>query len=146
MKKALAIILVLSLAVGYCALPLRSVSTITLTLVDQDGTPIETNAHARFRDAENRDIVDIALGRLPSWQNNIHWWAHSDHEASTLRPDDARRARSALVEAAGCAPVTLPIALAGTYVPPSPMPHGGGSAYMLYEFAATVRLECGAGG
>src|SRR5688572_16359967 len=126
-------------------MPLTSVSTITIALQDQNGRKIAANARASFLDADGREIVEIALGEPPSWDNNIHWWAHSSHEASTLRPEDARRARSAVISAQGCAPLTLPIALQGQYVPPSLSPHGGGRAYMLYEFNGTARLECGAG-
>ena len=144
-KKVLALVLILVLCtlVAYCALPLTSVSAITITLEDERGEPIAGNARASFLDGEGRKIVDVVLGELPSWDNNIHWWAHSSHEASLLRPEDARRAESALIEAEGCAPLTLPVELDGSYVPPSIMPHGGGRAYMLYEFSQTVRLECG---
>ena len=38
--------------------------------------------------------MTIALGELPSWDNNLHWWAHSSHPESKLHPDDARRALS----------------------------------------------------
>ncbi len=105
-----------------------------------------SNARAAFLDVDGRTIVEIALGELPSWDNNIHWWAHSSHEDSKLRPEDARRAGSAVISAQGCAPLTLPIELQGQYVPPSLSPHGGGRAYMLYEFKGTARLDCGAGG
>jgi hypothetical protein len=134
----------LCLLAGYCALPLTSVSAITIALEDRNGGKITANAHASFLDAGGRTIVDIALGELPSWDNNIHWWAHSSSEESRLRPEDARRARSVLITAQDCAPLTLPIELRGQYVPPSVMPHGGGRAYMLYEFSGTARLTCNA--
>lgn len=136
-------ILALCLALAYCALPLTTVSAITLTLEDQAGGRIAGPARASFLDADGREIVAVTLGALPSWDNNIHWWAHSSHDSSLLRPDDARRARSVRIEAAGCAPRELPMQVVGSYVPPSLMPHGGGPAYMLYEFSRTVRLECG---
>jgi len=142
-KKVLA--LLACLLAGYCALPLTSVSSITVALVDQSGRKITAGAVASFLDADGREIVEVALGELPSWDNNIHWWAHSSHEASKLRPEDARRARSVTISAQGCAPLTLPIGLQSQYVPPSLSPHGGGRAYMLYEFAGTARLECGVG-
>jgi hypothetical protein len=142
-KKVLAVVLILCALLGYCALPLTSVSAITITLENQGGEPIAGTARASFVDGEGGKIVDVALGELPSWQNNIHWWAHSSHATSLLRPEDARRAMSVLIEAEGCAPLTVPMELHGQYVPPSLMPHGGGRAYMLYEFAQTVRLECG---
>lgn len=133
----------LALLVAYCALPLVTVSAITLTLEDAAGGKIVGPARAHFLDADGREIVTIALGELPSWDNNLHWWAHSSHPESKLHPDDARRARSVLIEADGCVPLTLPVELNSTYVPPSLLPHGGGRAYMLYEFSTIVRLECG---
>lgn len=142
MKKVLA--LLLCLLVGYCALPLISVSSITIALEDQRGAKITTDGRASFQDADGRAIVEIALGELPSWDNNIHWWAHSNHETSTLRPGDARRATSVAISVRGCAPLMFPIALHGRYIPPSLAPHGGGRAYMLYEFKGTARLNCGA--
>jgi hypothetical protein len=140
LKKALAFLLLL--LVGYCAVPLTSVSSITIAVEDENGGKITENAVASFLDSDGRAIVDIALGELPSWDNNIHWWAHSSHEISKLRPEDARRARTALISAEGCAPLKLPIELQSEYVPPSLMPHGGGRAYMLYEFTGAARLNC----
>jgi hypothetical protein len=136
--------LLLCLLAGYCALPLTSVSAITLALENQGGRKIVSNARAAFLDVDGHEIVEVALGELPSWDNNIHWWAHSSHEASKLRPEDARRARSVVISAQGCAPLTLPIKLDGRYIPPSLSPHGGGRAYMLYEFNGTARLDCSA--
>jgi hypothetical protein len=138
--------LLLCLLAGYCALPLTSVSVITIALEDGSGEQIIENAKAEFRDADGKPIVEVALGAPPSWSNNIHWWAHSSNPESVLRPADARRAASAVIEAQGCAPLTLPIELERQYVPPSLSPHGGGRAYMLYEFRATARLDCDAGG
>jgi hypothetical protein len=138
--------LLLCLLLGYCALPLTSVSAITIAVEDQNGGRITANARASFLDADGRAIVEVALGELPSWDNNIHWWAHSSHAESKLRPEDARRAASAVISAQGCAPLTLPIALHGRYVPPSLSPHGGCRAYMLYEFNGTARLVCNSGG
>ena len=147
MKKIAALIaLLLCLLVGYCALPLTSVSVITIALEDDSGKQITENAKATFLDADGKAIVEIALGAPPSWSNNIHWWAHSSNPESVLRPADARRAASAVIEAQGCAPLTLPIELERQYVPPSLSPHGGGRAYMLDEFRATARLDCDAGG
>jgi hypothetical protein len=147
LKKILALLaLLLCLLVGYCALPLTSVSVITIALEDNGGRQITENAKATFLDADGKAIIEIALGAPPSWSNNIHWWAHSSNAESTLRPEDARRAASAVIEAQGCAPLTLPIELQRQYVPPSISPHGGGPAHMLYEFRATARLDCNAGG
>lgn len=144
LKKAVVLILLLCLPVAYCALPLTSVSTITLTLEDEQGGKVAGRARAVFLDADGKEIVAVALGALPSWDNNIHWWAHSSEESSLLRPDDARRVRGVRVEADGCVPLTLPMQVAGSYVPPSIAPHGGGRAYMLYEFTRTLRLDCAA--
>ena len=147
MKKIVALLaLLLCLLAGYCALPLTSVSVITIALEDNNGRRITGNAKAMFRDADGKPIVEIALGAPPSWSNNIHWWAHSSNSESVLRPADARRATSAVIEAQGCAPLTLPIELQRQYVPPSLAPHGGGRAYMLDEFRATARLDCDGGG
>lgn len=146
MKKIAALLaLLLCLLVGYCALPLTSVSVITIALEDGSGQQVTENAKATFRDADGKAIVEIALNAPPSWSNNIHWWAHSSNPESVLRPADARRATSAVIEAQGCAPLTLPIELRRQYVPPSLSPHGGGKAYMLYEFRDVVRLQCDGG-
>lgn len=143
MKKVLA--LVLLLLVGYCAVPLTSVSAITIAVEDEKGGKITANAVASFLDSDGRAILDVAVGEPPSWDNNIHWWAHSSHETSKLRPEDARRVKSALISAEGCAPLKLPVELEREYVPPSLMPHGGGRAYMLYDFTGTARLNCSGG-
>lgn len=143
-KKTIAVLaLLLALAVGYCALPLTSVATIAIELEDQSGRKITADGHAVFLDTDGRPITEIVLGELPSWDNVIHWWAHSTNPESRLRPEDARRAVSAVISAQGCAPLTLPIALQRQYVAPSLSPHGGGSACMLYEFRGTARLACG---
>lgn len=140
MKKALAFLLLL--LVGYCAVPFTAVSSITIAVEDEKGGKITANAVASFLDSDGRAILDVTVGELPSWDNNIHWWAHSSHETSKLRPEDARRARTVLISAEGCAPLKLPIDLQSKYVPPSLMPHGGGRAYMLYEFTGAARLNC----
>jgi hypothetical protein len=143
LKKVLA--LVLLLLIGYCAVPLTSVSAITIAVEDEAGGKITANAVASFLDSDGRAILDVAVGELPSWDNNIHWWAHSSHETSKLRPEDARRVRTVLISAQNCAPIKLPIELQEQYVPPSLMPHGGGRAYMLYDFTGTARLNCSGG-
>jgi hypothetical protein len=142
-KIAVLLALLLCLLVGYCAVPLTSVAVITIALEDNNGRQITENAKATFLDAGSKAIVEIALGAPPSWSNNIHWWSHSSNPESVLRPEDARRAASAVISAEGCAPVTLPIQLQRHYVPPSLSPHGGGPAYMLYEYRAPARLDCG---
>jgi len=136
-------ILLIALLVGYYAVPDISISAITITVSDSHGNKITHDASATFLDAEGNEIVRVELGALPSWDNNIHWWAHSSNPQSLLRPSDAKRATSAIVRAKNCAPVKVPIALTSTYEPPSIMPHGGGSAYMLYEFNRFIYLECG---
>ncbi len=141
MKKIVA--LVLCLLAAYCAMPLTSVSSITITLENQDGKNITKNAMASFLDEHEQKIVDIELEKPPSWDNNINWWAHSEHPTSLLLPSDARRVNKVVIGAMHCEPVTLPVVLTSTYNAPSIMPHGAGPAYMYYEFNRIVRLQCG---
>ena len=145
-KIAVFFALLSGLLLGYCALPLTSVSVITIELQDDSGGKITSDGRAVFLDAEERPITEIVLGELPSWDNVIHWWAHSANPESRLRPEDARRAASVTLSAQGCAALTMPIVLQRQYVPPSLSPHGGGRAYMLYEFRAVARLACGSAG
>lgn len=124
--------------------PFTTVATITLTLEDMQGKPVERHASADFRDAQGAVITTIKLDdKLPSWANNLHWWSHSSDERSRLRPRDMLRVTSATVRAEGCAPQQLPVQLQATYEPTSLSPHGSGLAYRLYDFKQTVRLDCG---
>lgn len=141
-RKKMLWLIVLCASIALCAVPLTSVSTITLTLVDQAGKPVTTKASATFYDAEKRVITRIALGKFPSWENNIHWWAHSTSAASLLRPRDARRAVSATLTVEHCDSLTIPIALSSEYIAPSAALHGGGVAYMFYNYAAIAQLTC----
>lgn len=129
-------------AVVYFSLPLTSVAVLTVTLTDQNGGKIKADATATYLDGGGNAIVTIAFG-LPSWDNNLHWWAHSRHPSSTLRPDDAKRAASVKIEAKGCEATSIPVVLERSYEPPSPMPHGGGAAYFIYRFDRSVVLQCG---
>jgi hypothetical protein len=143
MKKLLAVVLVLiAVLAAYFGLPLTSVAVLTVTLTDQNGGKITADASATYLDGGGNAIVTIAFG-LPSWDNNLHWWAHSRHPASRLRPEDAKRAVSVRIEAKGCETVTIPVSLERSYEPPSPMPHGGGAAYFIYRFNGSVVLRCG---
>jgi hypothetical protein len=143
MNKFLAALLVLIAgAVAFFSLPLTSVAVLTVTLTDQNGGKITADATATYLDGGGNAIVTIAFG-LPSWDNNLHWWAHSRHPASRLRPEDAKRAASVSIEAKGCETVTIPVSLERSYEPPSPMPHGGGAAYFIYRFERAVVVRCG---
>ena len=143
MNKFLAALLVLIAgAVAFFSLPLTSVAVLTVTLTDQNGGKITADATATYLDGGGNAIVTIAFG-LPSWDNNLHWWSHSRHPASRLRPEDAKRAASVSIEAKGCETVTIPVSLERSYEPPSPMPHGGGAAYFIYRFERAVVVRCG---
>jgi hypothetical protein len=143
MKKALLISLAIVIAlVGYCSYPFVSVVAITIRLVDQAGEAVRGEAEAVFLDAAGKEIVTVTLETRGSWDNNLHWWARNDSPYSLLRPADARRARSAVVSVPQCESVELPIQLRRTYEPLSFAPHGGGSAYLLYEFERELVLIC----
>ena len=142
MKKIFAI-LVLALLGVYFFWPSKSISALTITIEDDAGAKITSNAKATFLDADGQTIATVELGHLPSWDNNIHWFANSEDPEVSPHPDDARRAIAAVVRAQDCGPVRVPVALTSSYAPPSIMPHGAGPAYMYYEFRATVRLKCG---
>ena len=143
MKKALLISLAIVIGLlGYCSYPFVSVSAITLSLVDQAGEPLRGEAEAVFLDAAGKEIVTISDATPGSWEGHLHWWAHSGHRQSLASPAKARRAVAAIVSAPGCAPAKLPIALTRTYEPLSFAPHGGGPAYLLYEFEREVTLSC----
>lgn len=143
MKKLLAAVLVLIAAsIAYFSLPLTSVAVLTVTLTDQNGGKIAADATATYLDGGGKAIVTIAFG-LPSWDNNLHWWSHSRHPASTSRPGDAKRAAAVRIEAKGCETTSIPVVLERSYEPPSPMPHGGGAAYFIYRFDRGVVLQCG---
>lgn len=143
MRKKILALGVVCVLVSFCALPVTSVATMTITLTDQNGQPITKNATATFFDAQENKITTIALGKPPSWSNTLHWWAHSTQAASHLRPADARQVVRVQIDAAHCVTVHMPVALAAQYIGPSVMPHGGGAAYMLYEFVRSVQMQCG---
>jgi hypothetical protein len=144
MRKFWLILFLLPLAsMAYCSLPLTSVAVLTLTLSDQTGAKIEADAAATYRDADGAPIVTITSEMPSSWDNNLHWWSHSQHTTSTLRPDDARRAVTVEVTAKGCEAGTVPVELVRHYEALSFAPHGGGSAYFIYRFEREVVLQCG---
>jgi hypothetical protein len=144
MRKFLWILVLLALgSMAYCSLPLTSVAVLTLTLTDQTGAGIETGAAAAYLDADGAPIVTITSETPSSWANSLHWWSHSRHPTSTLRPDDAKRAATVEISAQGCETVTMPVALERKYEPLSFAPHGGGAAYFIYRFDRDVIMECG---
>ena len=144
MRKFLLALFLLPLgSMAYCSLPLNSVAVLTLTLSDQTGAKIEADATATYRDADGAPIVTITSEMPASWDNNLHWWSHTQHSTSTLRPDDARRAATVEVAAKGCEAVTVPVELVRHYEALSLSPHGGGAAYFIYRFERDVVLQCG---
>ena len=143
MKKfAIGFVLLLAGALGYCGLPLTSVATLTVALEDQMGTKITSDASVTFLDVANQPIITIRSREPGSWSNSLHWWAHSSHATSKLRPRDAQRATSARIEARNCESVTIPVQLVREYHAPSIMPHGAGPAFFLYTFNQKVALRC----
>jgi hypothetical protein len=141
-KVSLALLALIAGAVAYCSLPLTSVALLTVTVSDQDGRKISSDVTATYLDDAGAAIVTITPDTTGSWDNNLHWWAHSAHATSTLRPEDARRATSVVIEAAGCEAASLPVTLVRNYEPLSFAPHGGGAAYFIYEFEQSVVLHC----
>lgn len=144
MRKVLAVLVLLVLApVGFCSLPLTTVALLTVSVTDQHGARIMAGATATYLDAAGKPIVTISSGDPQSWDNNLHWWAHSSHRTSILRPADAKRAVAVEVAAEGCTSIRLPVALARQYEPLSFAPHGGGPAYLIYRYDAEAPLTCG---
>lgn len=142
-KLLLALVLLPLVSVGYCSLPLTSVALLTVTVIDQTGRGIETGAAATYFDAAGQAIVAITSDTPSSWGNNLHWWAHSRHATSLLRPADARRAVAVDITAPGCDTQRLPVALTRSYEALSVSPHGGGAAYFIYRFDRQAVLHCG---
>ena len=143
MKKISIVLLALVGAiVGFLCLPLRSVVLLTVTVSDQNGQKVTGDVAATYFDAEGKPIAKITPYTKGSWDNNLHWWAHSSHFASNLRPVDAKRATSVLIEAKDCDGVTLPVRLERKYEPMGITPHGGGPAYFIYRFEQPVVLQC----
>ena len=103
---------------------------------------ITGEAAATFLDSAGTPIVKITPETRGSWDSNLHWWSHSSHPTSNLRPADAKRATSVLVEAKGCDAATLPVTLEQSYEAISLAPHGGGAAYFIYKFEKSVVLQC----
>jgi hypothetical protein len=130
-------------SMAYCSLPLTSVAVLTITLSDQTGGTIEADAAATYLDADGAAIVSITSEMPSSWDNNLHWWSHSKHATSTLRPADAKRAVAVEITAKGCETARIPVALERHYEALSFAPHGGGAAYFIYEFERDVVLQCG---
>lgn len=143
MKKGLLVVLVLTAAlVVWLSLPLTSVAVLTVTVTDQNDSRIESGVKATYFDGNGKPIVTITPQTRGSWDNNLHWWSHSSHNTSNLRPEDALRAVSVRIEAEGCSPSEAPVKLQRSYEPLSLFPHGGGAAYFLYSFSKGVVLQC----
>ena len=126
----------------WLCLPLTSVAVLTISVFDQNNRKMTSNVTATFLDRRGEHIVRITSKTPGSWDNNLHWWTHSSHATSKLRPADARRTASVLIEADDCNSTTLPINLTRTYEPMSIAPHGGGAAYFIYKFDQSVNLKC----
>jgi len=142
-KKFLCFLALLLLLPAYCALPLKSVAALTLTVTDRNGAPLKDGVTAAFFDAEGNSLAVIATGTPPSWENNIHWWAHSRYPGKSIgHPRDAKRAVRAVLNAPGCAPLEVPVHVETVYEALSFAPHGGGPAYMYYRFEKTVQMDC----
>jgi len=139
----IAIATALVLLAGYCSLPLTSVAVLTVTITDESGRGIAAGSTASYLDAEGGVIATITPETPGSWDNNLHWWVHSSHPTSTLRPKDALRAVAVEIGSPGCAPARLPVVLERDYEPPSLAPHGGGPAHFIYRYDAEVVLDCG---
>ncbi len=126
----------------WLCLPLTSVAVLTISVFDQNNRKMTSNVTATFLDRRGEHIVRITSKTPGSWDNNLHWWTHSSHATSKLRPADARRTASVLIEADDCNSTTLPINLTRNYEPMSIAPHGGGAAYFIYKFDQSVNLKC----
>ena len=96
------------------SLPLTSVAVLTITVLDQNNQKMTANVTATFLDRHGKPIVNITSKTPGSWDNNLHWWTHSSHSTSKLRPTDAMRAASVLIQASDCDAATLPIKLKRT--------------------------------
>ena len=142
MKKFAVVVLLVAGVLGYCSLPLTSVASLTVIVTDQTAGKITKDAAVTFLDAADKPITTIRSGTPGSWDNALHWWAHSSHSTSLLHPRDAQRATSARIEARNCDSVTIPVKLARRYESMSVMPHGAGAAYFLYTFEQKVALRC----
>jgi len=141
-KTLLVLIALIGGGVVLLCLPLTSVAVLTVTVLDQNNQKMTTNVTATFLDRHGKPIIKITSKTPGSWDNNLHWWSHSSHSTSKLRPADAMRATSVLIEAKDCDAATLPIKLKRTYEPMSIAPHGGGAAYFIYKFDQSAVVQC----
>lgn len=143
MKKiALGLLALIAVSLAYCSVPLTSVATLTIAVTDQSGRKITSGATATYLDGDGATIVTIKNKTRGSWDNNLHWWSHSEHRTSILRPKDAKRAVSVRIEAENCEPATFPVKLNREYEALSFAPHGGGSAYFIFRFETSAMLQC----
>jgi hypothetical protein len=130
------------LPLGYCSLPLTQVAALTVAVYDDRSRAITGNMEAVFLDDAGREIQRITPKTPGSWDNRLHWWSHSSHDTSLLRPTDARRARTVTVSAEGCESASLPVTLQWSYEPISLFPHGSGAAFLFYQFERDIVLKC----
>ena len=130
------------LLLAYCAVPLTSVVSINIHLVDQDGYPVETPAAGLFRDKGGEVVARIEAKRFVGDIFSLQWWAHSDSYQSFMRPSDALRVKTVEIQAEGCKTATIPLEMKKEYVSFSLSPHGGGPSYFYYTAEPTATLEC----
>jgi hypothetical protein len=134
--------LLIVVPLGYCSLPLTQVAALTVAVYDDKNQAITSNMEAVFLDDAGGEIQRITPKTPGSWDNRLHWWSHSSHDTSLLRPKDARRARTVTVSAESCESASLPVTLQWSYEPISLFPHGSGAAFLYYQFERDVVLKC----
>lgn len=143
-KSGIALVLLIFVPLGYCSLPMASVASLTVQVVDQNDRKITRDASVTFFDAKGVPIVTIKSGDAGSWDHSLHWWAHSQHDDAIhkLRTKDALRTASARVQASGCEPMTIAVQIERRYEALNFSPHGGGPASFHYTFQKKVALRC----
>ena len=81
-------------------LPWHVVVTVTLTLHDSTGKPLNGDAAANLQAADGTALGTVRLkDGLPSWSNNLHWWSRTFWPLTLLGGGDAvQRATQATVK------------------------------------------------
>ncbi len=138
----LAVLAILGGTLVFFSLPLTSVATLTITVFDQDHQKITTDINATYFDRDGNEIIEITPQTRGSWDNNLHWWTHSSHQTSMMRPQAGLRATSTQIKAKGCKSTTISVTRNRQYQPLRFSLHGGGTAYLIYNFKQTVVLNC----
>jgi hypothetical protein len=135
---------VILLLLGYCSVPFASVVSAQLHLTTQDHVKITENAEAFFLDENGNIIVKRASGYIGSFNNVLTWVVHSKppNKSDGLTVDKARKVVKVKLMAKGCAIKIIPIVFISEYDKFSPMPHGGGPAYMYHHAKQTIMLDC----